>query len=50
MKIGNVAQAIATVQPFGVDVSSAVESRPGQKDAQLINTFVRAAKAAEKIL
>jgi phosphoribosylanthranilate isomerase len=46
----NVAQAIATVQPFGVDVSSAVESRPGQKDAQLINTFVSAAKAAEKIL
>jgi phosphoribosylanthranilate isomerase len=46
----NVAQAIATVQPFGVDVSSAVESRPGQKDAQLINIFVSAAKAAEKIL
>jgi phosphoribosylanthranilate isomerase len=46
----NIAQAIATVQPFGVDVSSAVESQPGQKDTQLIKTFVSAAKAAEKIL
>lgn len=46
----NVADAIATVQPFGVDVSSAVESKPGQKDIQLINKFVSAAKAAEKYL
>ena len=46
----NVADAIATVQPFGVDVSSAVESKPGQKDIQLINKFVSAAKAAEKNL
>ncbi len=46
----NVAQAIATVQPFGVDVSSAVESQPGHKDSLLIKKFVSAAKAAEKIL
>jgi len=46
----NVAEAIATVQPFGVDVSSAVESQPGQKDIQLIYEFVSAAKAAEKTL
>ena len=46
----NVAQAIATVQPFGVDVSSSVESQPGQKDIQLINEFISAAKAAEKTL
>ena len=44
----NVAEAIRTVQPFGVDVSSAVESAPGQKDSQLISEFVNAAKAAEK--
>lgn len=46
----NVAQAIAKVRPFGVDVSSAVESQPGQKDIQLINEFISAAKAAEKTL
>lgn len=46
----NVAEAIATVRPYGVDVSSAVESAPGQKDIQLIHEFVNAAKAAEKNL
>ena len=43
----NVADAIRIVRPFGVDVSSAVESAPGQKDSQLISDFVSAAKAAE---
>lgn len=47
---GNVADAISIVQPFGVDVSSAVESAPGQKDTALINEFVSAAKAAGKNL
>ena len=46
----NVAEAIATVRPFGVDVSSGVESAPGQKDNQLINEFVSAVRAAEKNL
>lgn len=50
LAVPNVAEAIATVRPFGVDVSSAVESAPGQKDEQLIKNFLSAVRAAEKNL
>ena len=42
----NVADAIAAVRPFGVDVSSGVEASPGVKDPARIHEFVRRARAA----
>jgi phosphoribosylanthranilate isomerase len=42
----NVAAAIATVHPDGVDVASGVERAPGRKDDQLVADFVAAAKRA----
>jgi phosphoribosylanthranilate isomerase len=42
----NVADAIAAVRPFGVDVSSGVEATPGIKDPAQIHEFVRRARAA----
>jgi len=46
----NVALAILSVRPFGVDVSSGVESSRGQKDSKLIKDFINAAQAAENQL
>ena len=45
----NVAEAIAKVQPWGVDVSSGVEKEPGRKDPRKVRAFVANAKAAQPV-
>jgi len=42
----NVAEAIRTVRPAGVDTASGVESSPGRKSEALVQRFVDAARAA----
>jgi len=44
----NVVEAVQLTGARAVDVSSGVESRPGEKDAGLIRRFIRAAKTAKQ--
>lgn len=43
----NVLQAIQSVQPYAVDVSSGVESRPGKKDRAKLSEFISTAKSSD---
>ncbi len=44
LKPDNVAEAIATVQPWGVDVSSGIEKEPGVKDIRKVKKFLAAVR------
>jgi phosphoribosylanthranilate isomerase len=43
----NVGNAIATLQPWGVDVVSGVEARPGKKDSGKMRAFVQTVRNIE---
>ena len=45
----NVADAIAAVRPFAVDVASGVERAPGLKDHDKLEAFAAAVRAAEPV-
>lgn len=44
----NVGIAVSTVKPYGVDVSTGVEARPGVKDREKVFRFISEAKRVEE--
>ena len=44
----NVGKALELFKPFGIDVVSGVEARPGKKDPEKVRAFVQAVRRAEK--
>jgi phosphoribosylanthranilate isomerase len=45
----NVTEALHTLKPWGVDVSSGVEAKPGKKDPEKVQAFVAAVRQAERL-
>lgn len=48
LNAANIAEALSTARPSGIDISSGVESAPGVKDVRLIEAFFRAVAAARE--
>ncbi len=47
---GNVSKVVTTFKPYGVDVSSGVESAPRVKDPDKVRAFVHAVRSAEALM
>jgi len=43
-----VCEAISILNPWGVDVASGVEARPGKKDPEKVRAFVRAVREMDR--
>ena len=48
LKVENVAAAVRIVRPYGIDVASGVESKPGKKDPGLLREFIQEVRRAER--
>lgn len=48
LKVENVAAAVRIVRPYGIDVASGVESKPGKKDHGLLREFIQEVRRAER--
>jgi phosphoribosylanthranilate isomerase len=45
----NVAEAIATLRPWGVDAVSGIEAAPGRKDAAKVREFIHCGRTATAV-
>jgi phosphoribosylanthranilate isomerase len=48
LKVENVAAAVRIVRPYGIDVASGVESRPGKKNHERLREFVQEVRRGER--
>ena len=49
LNAANVAEAMRVFHPWGVDVASGVEARPGKKDPGKVKAFIAAVREADRI-